>query len=235
MNTHVVFLIAPIGAGKGTQADVLVKRFGFFHVETSKLIEERFNDPDMAERKKQWESGALIDPAWVTQLVIEEVKKLIKAGQKLVFSSSPRTLLEAEQEMPVFEELFGKNAILIFNILLSEQESIKRNSGRRICEKNRHPIPNFPETKNLTVCPEDGSLLIGRGKLDEPQTIKIRYQEYLTRTEPILKYLKERGHEVVSINGEQPIADVSRDILKHLEAHHRDGSAPASPLSHDYN
>ena len=95
MNARVIIIIGPIGAGKGTQAEVLAKKFGLYHVETSKFIEERFNDPSMAERKRQWEAGILVDPAWVTEIVIEEVKKLTEAGWGVLFSSSPRTIFEA--------------------------------------------------------------------------------------------------------------------------------------------
>lgn len=215
-----IILIGPIGSGKGTQANIIAKKFGLIHIETSKLLEEKFktvdsSDQKMVEQKHLWESGILNDPAWVTEVLLEEARRLAGEGSGIVLSSSPRTLFEAEKEMPIFEEIFGKENILAFNITLSEEESIKRNSGRRICEKNRHPIPNFPQFKDSTTCPEDGSKLITR-ELDKPEVIKVRYQEYIKRTYPILGYLQDHNYKIVKINGEQPIDNVAEDISKHI-------------------
>jgi|SRR3989344_3209673 len=215
-----VIFVGPIGSGKGTQAEVIAKKFGLIHIETSKLLEEKFNTADssdkkMAEQKALWHMGILNDPSWVTEVLLDEVKKFADEDKGMALSSSPRTLFEAEKEIPVFEEIYGRENIFVFNITLSEAESVKRNSGRRICEKNRHPIPNFPEFKDLKTCPEDGSKLITRA-LDNPETIKIRFKEYLNRTEPILNYLNDRGYNILKINGEQPIEKVSEDILKNF-------------------
>src|SRR3989344_4583871 len=213
-----VIFVGPIGSGKGTQAEVIAKKFGLIHIETSKLLEEKFNTTDlsdkkMAEQKALWHMGILNDPSWVTEVLLGETKKIAGEGKGMVLSASPRTLFEAEKEIPVFEEIYGKENIFVFHITLSEAESIKRNSNRRICEKNRHPIPNFPEFKNITTCPQDGSKLVTR-ELDKPEIIKVRYQEYLNRTRPILNYLSDRDYKIYRINGEQPIEKVSEDILE---------------------
>ena len=215
-----VILIGPIGSGKGTQADVLAEKFGLTHLETSKLLEHEFrngdqSDPKLIEQKKLWESGMLCDPEWVTDLILKETDRLAEQGKGIVYSASPRTIFEVEKQIPELEKVFGKENIYIFHVGLSEAESIKRNSGRRICEENRHPIPDFPEFKNATTCPKDGSGLITR-ELDKPEVIKIRFQEYMNRTYPILDYLQEHGYKIIRINGEQPIEKVSEDILKNF-------------------
>lgn len=216
-----IIFIGPIGSGKGTQADILAEKFNLTHLETSKMLEFAFKNADssdekLAEEKKKWETGLLNDPEWVTQFVLREITELAKQGKGVILSASPRTLFEAEKELPELEKLFGKENILIFHIGLSEAESIKRNSGRRICEKNRHPIPNFPEFQNLTACPQDGSRLVTRA-LDKPDIIKVRYQEYMNRTHPILGYLQEHGYKIIRINGEQPIEKVASDILANFD------------------
>lgn len=216
----VVFLIGPIGSGKGTQAELLSEKFGLTHIETSKLLEEKFNNADasdsfLAEQKNLWKSGILNKPEFVLEIVIDKIKELQKHGLGIIFSASPRTLFEAEGELPILEDLFGKDSIRVIHIKLGEEESIKRNSHRRICKTNRHPIPNFPQFKNITTCPRDGSELITRA-LDDPQVIKVRYQEYLNRTEPILFFLKDRGYGVIEINGEQAIDKVFKDILEKI-------------------
>lgn len=222
MLKQVVIFIAPPGAGKGTQAELIAKRFGFKHIETSKLGEQKINDPklvkndpEVAEAKKKYDSGELFPPSWVVKLMMEKIRELAAAGSGVVFSGSPRTLYEAKNEMPELEKLYGRENIKIFNITLSENESIKRNSSRRICQLNRHPIPGFPNYQDFITCPEDGSPIITR-ELDKPVIIKERYRVFLRDTNPVLDYLKKNGYDVMTIKGEQPIGKVQEDILKHL-------------------
>lgn len=216
-----VVLIGPPGSGKGTQADLLAEKFGLVHIESSKIIEEKFknadpNDSVMSEQKKIWQSGELNDPKMVTGWLVEAMKDVWQSDAGLILSASPRTVFEAEAEIPVLEELYGRDNVKVFNIELSREESFDRNSNRRICEQNRHPIPNLPEFKDIETCPRDGSKLIRRGHLDDPETVRLRYDVYLKRTEPIMDLLKNRGYEIIQVNGEQSIEKVFKDILEKL-------------------
>jgi len=220
MAKRLVILIAPPGAGKGTQAELLAKKFGLFHLETSKIIKKIFADADskdteISEAKKVYLAGGLVEPKLVAKWFTDEAIKLIHDGLSLVLSGSPRTLYEAEFDMPILEKLFGKENIKIFNIVLSETESVKRNSGRRVCEARGHSIPNFPEFQNTAKCPEDGSPIIKRED-DNPKVIKRRYEVYLKETEPVLDYFKKNNFSVIEINGEQSIEKVFEDICRHF-------------------
>lgn len=216
----VFILIGPPGSGKGTQAELLAEKFDLFHLESSKVIEEKIkqaksDDTIMQREKELWESGKLNTPELVLEWIKEKAKEIAREGHGVVFSGSPRTIYEAEGEIPVLDELYGKDNINVFNIELSEEESVKRNSKRRICKGSRHPIPNFSEFEGITKCPKDGSEIITR-LLDDPETIKVRYQEYINRTLPIIDFLKKRDYKIVEINGEQSIENVFKDILKEL-------------------
>ncbi len=218
---QVVIFIAPPGAGKGTQSDTLAQKMGFLHLETAKIIEEKFakaspDDPEIQKEKENFMTGKLVTPEKVTAWVIEKIRELAAHGTSIVFSGSFRTIYEAEQEIVVAEELYGRDHIKIFYITLSEEESVRRNSSRRICEANRHPIPNLPEFQNLTACPQDGSALIKRG-LDTPDVIRKRYQEYMNRTTPVLDFFKKCGYAVIQIDGEQGIEKVTHDIHKNFK------------------
>ena len=226
MNKQIVIFIAPPGAGKGTQADLLAEKFDFAHVETSKLGEAKIKDeelvkkdPETAEAKRNFESGKLFPPPWTMKLVMEKVNELAAEDKSVIFSGSPRTLYEVEHELPEFEKLYRRDDIKIFYITLGEEESVKRNSERRICEKNRHPIPRpeyDPKFKGITVCPQDGSPIITR-TLDKPEIIRERYRVFLRDTTPVLDYFKEKDYKVIEINGEQPIEKVFNDIMEHFE------------------
>ncbi len=217
-----VFLIGPPGSGKGTQADLLAEKFGLVHVQTSKLGEEKINnqelvksDLEIAEVKKLYDKGELFPPPWTVKIVLEKAKELADRGQGIIFSGSPRTIYEVEQELPYFENLFRKENIKVINIKINEEESMKRNSHRRVCKLNGHPIPNFEQFKNVQVCPHDGSEIIIRS-LDTPDTIQTRNEVYERRTAPILDFLEKKGYKAIEVDGVQPIQKVFQDIINNL-------------------
>lgn len=216
----VVFLIGPPGSGKGTQAELLAKELGFEHFEISKVIENKFkeadpNDKEIVHQKEHWISGELVHQELVAKWFLEKVSELKNQVQGFVFSGSARAVDQAEKELNFLSKIYGKENIVAVEIKLSEGESVKRNSARRICKENRHPIPNFPEYADIKVCPEDGSEIITR-ELDKPEIIKERYQVYLRDTAPVIDYFKENGYKLKEINGEQPIEKVFEDIKESL-------------------
>ena len=77
----------------------------------------------------------------------------------------------------------------------------------------RHPILYSKETEKLKRCPLDGSKLLKRKGLDDPEVIKVRLKEYQERTFPLIEYFEKEGLEVQKINGSPPPADVFKNIL----------------------
>jgi len=226
----VIILFGPPGAGKGTQAELLAEKFNLYYFETSKVGERRINLAQKGEyliidgkkyyfedEKKLWLEGKLWSPEFITALIYEEIENLAKQDKNLLLAGSPRTVYEAKKLLPLIKKLYGKENIEVFLIEISPEETIFRNSHRRICELMRHPILYSKETENLKNCPLDGSKLMRREGLDDPETIKIRLDEYKNRTVPIFEVFKREGIEIKKINGEQSVAAVFQDILKALK------------------
>ena len=227
----VIILLGAPGAGKGTQAGLLADKLGLYYFETSKILEKSFNLSKKQKfikiankkyfyinEKKLWTKGFLCSPPFTSYLVKERIKQLYKAGENLIIAGSPRTLYEGKNIMPVLEKLYGQKNIKVILIQVSAQESIFRNSHRRICELMRHPILYSKETAELKFCPLDGSKLIRRKGLDDPDTIKIRLDEYKNRTLPLIKYFRERKLNVKEINGKGSVSKVFESILKSLKS-----------------
>ena len=221
--------MGPPGAGKGTQAEILVDKYGFFHLESSKVIEAQFNthkdDEEFHVRgktytygqvKQQWQDGILVEPEVVSHWIAEEIRHHANEGTSLVFSGSPRTMLEAEEQIPLHRELYGDDRIHIFHISVPAEASIHRNSHRRICQDCRNPIPFTPETEGLKTCPKCGGPIVKRGKLDDVETIKVRLVEFAERTLPIVDFIKQQGLSVHDIDGMGEIEDVAARIEEHL-------------------
>ena len=225
----VIIIIGPPGSGKGTQGELLAEKFNLYYLETSKILEEKFKENNkkniiiegekyfLEKEKEKWEKGFLCSPPFVTYLIREKIKKLFEEGKNLVLAGSPRTIYEGERIIPLLKNLYGEKNLKVILLEIPAKETIFRNSHRRICQLMRHPIVYAKETRDLKICPLDGSKLIKREGLDDPETIKVRLKEYKERTYPLIKYFKEQGLKVKKINGSPPPAIVFQNILKSLK------------------
>src|SRR3989344_3969580 len=112
-----IVIMGMVGSGKDTQSDILEARLGYKRIRTSKLLQAEFEnskpeDSDyelIQEQKRVFIEGLLNDPTWVTSVVIKQVKSLESQNVPgIIFSSSPRTLPEAEVLFPELEKVYGK-------------------------------------------------------------------------------------------------------------------------------
>jgi len=223
-----IIILGPPGCGKGTQSELLAERFGFYHLETSKIIVEKLSSARkndfvvinkkkyfFSDEKKKREGGELMSPPLVSFWVKNKIKELLKDGKKIVTSGSPRTLYEAEELLPFLKKKCGIKKIKVVLIDLSEKDSIWRNSHRRTCELLRHPILYNKETMRLKRCPMDGSKLFLR-KDDKPYIIKKRLREFKERTLPLVDYFRKNNISIKKIDGSPPPVVVFENILKSL-------------------
>ncbi len=229
MKKQVIIIIGPPGSGKGTQSELLSDKLGLYYLETSKIIEKNINESEedefveleekkyyFSEEKKLWKGGKLCSPPFVTFLIKKEIKKLAEEGKSLVLAGSPRTLYEGEKLTPFLEKLYGKENIKVVLYNLKPEETVFRNSNRRICELIRHPVLYNEETKDLTKCPLDGSKLVKRKGLDDPETIKVRLEEYEKRTLPLIDYFKKEGLKVKEVDASLTPAEVFKETSKSI-------------------
>lgn len=226
---QVIIIMGPPGSGKGSQATLLADKLDLYYLETSKILEERFRDATkddfvevdrkryfLLKEKKLWQKGFLMSPPLVTRLLKDKIKQLHYDGRGIILAGSPRTLYEAQEEIPLLKKLYGPENIKIILLDIPPSVTIFRNSRRRICELMRHSILYSKETEKLSRCPLDGSKLVRRKGLDDPETIKTRLKEYKSRTLPLLDYFKSEGLKVTKINGSPPPVTVFKKIISAL-------------------
>ncbi len=226
----IVIILGPPGSGKGTQAELVSSTFNLHCFETSKILEWKFKNSGeddfieadgkkfyIKDEKKLWETGFLCSPPFVAQLVVEKIKELHAEGKGIVFSGSPRTLYEGEKVTPFLKELYGADDTKVIYLNVSPEETIHRNSNRRICKLMRHSILYSEETKDLKFCPIDGSELQKREGLDDVESIKVRIKEFEDRTKPLFDFFRKEGFSVNEINGSLSPVEVFGEIMRALE------------------
>src|SRR3990167_6260928 len=99
-----VILMGPPGSGKDTQAELLARELKLVEIKSSHLIEQKFSNTDkadtiMAEQKKKYQSGGLVDSKMVEGWVLEAITAASAAGNGIVANGWPRRVQEAVIEM----------------------------------------------------------------------------------------------------------------------------------------
>lgn len=146
---RLILLGAP-GAGKGTQAEYLSKRFSIPHISTGDILRENVkNETELGKKAKEYMDKGLLVP---DEIVIEIVKdRLSKEDCKngFLLDGFPRTIAQAEALDKVLEEL-GQKIDKVLNIEVPDEKILERMSGRRICKNcgaSFHVIYRPPQKK----------------------------------------------------------------------------------------
>lgn len=220
MQTKVIFLVGIPGAGKDEQAGRLVQEYGFRQVPSSQLIDEEFkahpDDPEVQSEMARNKSGLLNSPKFVAKLIMRFVEQQAKEGATFVFSGSPRTIEEAEVEIPAMQRLYGVEGVILVMLVLDKEVARWRITHRRICRAHKHPIAWTPETEKLTACPIDGSELFVR-PLDDPKLVDTRFKEYEEFTAPTLQVFEKYGVPFFVIDATKSIEGMHQDIAAAVE------------------
>ncbi|MBI5732829.1 nucleoside monophosphate kinase [Candidatus Jorgensenbacteria bacterium] len=221
-----VIIYGPPGAGKGTQAELLARKFGFIHFDTGRFIENVVHGPHVSKDKilkrerYLFDTGKLCTPSWVLRIVKQETQRIAKAGYSVVFSGSPRTMYEVFGDrresglIKTLADLYGKNNITVVWLKIKPTTTVWRNSHRVICSVCGLPMLRKAKHPYCAFC--GGSMR--KRTLDAPNVIKVRLQEYRERTYPIIARLKKLGYRIKPINGEPSPYIVFGKVLRALEA-----------------
>ena len=216
---YIIFLGAP-GAGKGTQAAMVAKELNLAHIATGDLYRQAVAEGTELGiiAKGYMDKGELGPDELTIKMVIERMSAPdCKTG--VVFDGFPRTLKQAEA---LDEALVKQDKVIdkVVYIMVSEEELLRRLSGRWVCRKCQTPyhISDSPP-KVEGVCD------LCRGELyqrddDNPETIKQRLRVYFTETTPLVDRYKQSG-KLIEIKGEGNIEEISKRIVLAI----RDGSA----------
>lgn len=196
-----IILLAPPGAGKGTQAEILKDVYQLNHISTGNLLRESSQeDSDFGNNlKKIMESGNLVSDDIVLEVLDRYLKKLDNLN--LLLDGFPRNIYQAEK---LDEILNQRNSQVDYVFLLNVDYDtlLSRITGRRLCNScgkvyNINIDPLKPKIDS--ICDQCGSSLIQRTD-DNEETFKIRYQEYLNQTKPLIDYY-EKKKNLYKLNG----------------------------------
>ena len=209
---NLILLGAP-GAGKGTQAELLVKKLSIPAISTGNMLREAMaNGSELGKKAKEYmDEGNLVPDDLILGIVAERVSRP-DCARGFILDGVPRTLAQAE----ALEDR-GVKIDHVISIEVDDSEIERRMTGRRVCAKcgaSYHVSANPPKTEG--VCDACGGELTIR-KDDAPETVRKRLQVYHSTTEVLKDFYGKLGRLCI-VNGSQSIEDANRDILKAIEA-----------------
>ena len=209
---NLILLGAP-GAGKGTQAELLVKQLGIPAISTGNMLREAMaNGTELGKKaKKYMDEGALVPDELILGIVADRVAQP-DCEKGFILDGVPRTLAQAEAL-----EAKGVKIDHVISIEVDDSEIESRMTGRRVCGKcgaSYHIAANPPKTAG--VCDLCGGELVIR-KDDAPETVRKRLEVYHASTEVLKDFYAKLGR-LRTVNGSQSIEKANEDILKAIEA-----------------
>ena len=213
MKSPNIIFLGRSGSGKGTQAELLMKKFTLVNIDTGDILRKLTKRKDKFGKivLKTISYGKLV-PIWL--VIYCWLDQLLKIPSKkgIIMEGSPRQLEEAK----ILEEVFswlGRENFKVVYLRTSAKEVMQRLLLRRICSKcGREFSLNF--TPNLKKCSHCGGKLIRR-KDDYPRAIKNRMLFFQKKILPVINYFRKKKI-VIEINGEGSVEQIHKRILKKL-------------------
>jgi len=213
MKSRNIIFLGRSGSGKGTQAELLMKKFALVNIDTGDILRRltKRNDKFGKTISETISHGKLV-PIWL--VIYCWLDQLLKIPSKkgIIMEGSPRQLEEAK----ILEEVFswlGREDFKVVYLQTSAKEVTQRLLTRRICSKcGKEFSLNFtPDLKNCSGC---GGKLIRR-KDDYPKAIKNRMLFFQKKILPVINYFRKKKM-VIEVNGEGSVQEIHKRILKKL-------------------
>jgi len=185
-----LLMVAPPGAGKGTQAERLAAHYRIAHLSSGELLRKEVAAGTEIGRAAAayLERGDLVPDELVIEMLTEPILHAVENGG-YVLDGFPRTLRQAEEAYRVAQQVEGIELQAVVHLVVSREEV-----RRRLLARARR-----------------------EGRTDDNEaTINHRLKVYDSETEPLLGFYAGR-HLVVDIDGEQPVENVFTDIVASVD------------------
>ena len=212
---RIYLLVGAVGAGKGTQADILSQRLGLPHLASGDLFRKATREgTPLGERAKGYmERGELVPDDVTIGMFMDELSKP-EAARGAILDGFPRTVTQARA---LDETLAGQGEAIsrVVYIEVPAEELVERVSGRWVCPTDGTPYHVVTDPPRVPgICDKDGTPLIQRDD-DKPEVVRARLAQQVP---PMLEVIEhyERASKVSRVDGRGTIDEVTSRILEAL-------------------
>lgn len=209
-----VILMGLPGAGKGTQAEKMIKAYGIPHISTGDMFRAAIQQQTALglQAKSFMDKGELV-PDSVTNGIVKERLQTEDTKEGFLLDGFPRTQAQAVALDQIMSEL-DRSIDAVIHINVSPAVLMERLTGRIICKtcgSTYHKVFNPPTVEN--TCDRCGGHEFYQREDDKPETVENRIQINLEQSKPILDYYHEKGL-LRNVDGESDIDDIFQEIQK---------------------
>ncbi|MDQ0256026.1 adenylate kinase [Evansella vedderi] len=199
------------GAGKGTQAEKIVEKYGIPHISTGDMFRSAIkNGTELGLKAKAFMDEGNLVPDEVTVGIVRERLSKDDCKNGFLLDGFPRTVAQADALEEMLQGL-GRKIDHVLYIEVPKEDLFKRLTGRWICPTcgaTYHEIYNPPKVSGK--CDKDGSDLIQRED-DKPETVGKRLEVNLEQTQPLVDFYTDKGY-LRKLDGNKEINEVFEDI-----------------------
>ncbi len=212
-----IVLLGPPGAGKGTQAKLLIEKTGLVHISSGDIFRENIkNQTELGKHAQTFINKGELVPDDVTIAMIKERFSRPDCADGAILDGFPRTKAQAEALDKMLESFSGQVDLVPF-ITAAEEVLVDRLSGRWSCRAQGHVYhEKFNPPKSPGVCDLDGSELYQRDD-DKAETVKRRILVYMKDTSPLIAFYTRQG-KLTKVDGAQPIEQVTQLLVDALKS-----------------
>jgi adenylate kinase len=212
-----VIFLGPPGAGKGTQAIELARKYGVPHLSTGDMLREHVSKgtPLGVKAKPIMERGELVPDSLVLQIIRERIERP-DCSQGFVFDGFPRTVAQAKYLGESLKQ-HGYKRPFVIHLAIDPSILMRRLTGRRTCKVGGE-IYNIYERppKVPGICDADGGELLQRPD-DREEVIGPRLQAYEKQTAPLVAYYGRLGLLHV-IDAAKSVEEVGQQVLQSVKS-----------------
>ena len=207
-----IILLGPPGAGKGTQASILVADRGMVQLSTGDMLRAAVaaGTPVGVQAKAVMDAGGLVSDEIVSGLIGEKLDSMA-ATEGAIFDGYPRTAAQAASLDEILASR-GRTLAHVIELDVDEDALVDRITGRYTCAQCGEGYHDrYKQPKVAALCDKCGSSEFKRRPDDNEQTVRTRMAEYRAKTAPILPLYEARGL-VQRVDGMADMDHVSRAI-----------------------
>ena len=209
-----IILFGPPGAGKGTQAQLIVKKHNYFQLSTGDLLREEITlkTPLGVKIDNLISNGEFASDEIVNTLLKKSIINL-KFRDRIIFDGYPRNIDQAKNLELILTEFNQTIGHIIF-LNVSKDVIEKRIMGRKTCSKCNMTLNEFFNKDQIELHPCGKEFLIKR-KDDNFDVVVERYDTYMKTTKPVLDFYSksENFTEIDGTNEIEQITDEINDVL----------------------
>ena len=211
----IIILLGPPGAGKGTQCNRVIEKYGLAHLSSGDILRaERASKTELGRKAQSFmDSGGLVPDDVVISMMVTAIGK---AAGGCVLDGFPRTVIQAEELDKSLAE-GNKKIDAIVNLVIDDDVVAHRLTGRRSCPECGaiyHIEALRPKVEG--ICDKCGKALMQRSD-DRPDVVRNRLRTYHAQTAAVVGYYQKADKTIFDINADGSVEEITTAIFEKLD------------------